>query len=151
MDKKELYEEIRALLLEPLSEVGADEWKFSEVELVRQVRSAIRRVRIAGIPIAQEMSEEGELSEELTFDVGMLIAYSVVARLLRGYLTQQLLDGELGIMWRAGQDVIDTKTAGQGFQRKASEYELEYQGLLATIFANRDGGTNSVFGGPTTM
>ena len=151
MDRDELFEEIRALLLEGQTVAGVVQpYRYDDTELIRQVRSSLRQLRVVGVSTEAEMTVDGTLDPEPTEAVGTLISYVVAARLLTGDMTQKLMEGELGVHFRAGRDVIDTKDAERGLQRVAVEYSLKADTMLTIVLSDQDGGANSVFGEQTT-
>lgn len=149
MGKAEIFEEIRTRLKEPQQEIGAEVWRYDDVELIRQVRSSLRTLRALGVNTDAVMSEEGVLDPSPTDNVGMLIALDVCQRLLSGDLTQKLLDGEIGTYFRVGPDIIDTKTAMTAFQKHGQRLVDEFERLLVMVLADTNDGT-AFFGEPTT-
>lgn len=146
MTVDELYEEIRAQLREAQEGAVAKPWRYGNADIVPQVRSALRHLRVLGVPLAPTMTTAGVLSEELTETQGLLVALRVVQRLLSGDLVQKLLDGELGVVYRSGADYVDTKTASMAFTSLATSVDEEFQRYLMIALANADGGSNSIFG-----
>lgn len=146
MDKAELLEEIRGLLMEPQVETVEEPYHYPDDILIVQIRSAIRHLISLGVPIEVTVSTAGVFSDDLPDTHGLLVAYHVAMRLLRGDMIQKLKDGEMGVSFRAGRDVIDTKSAGYLFEGKADEYDLEYRVLLTNFLADEDGGVESVYG-----
>lgn len=149
MTKAELFEEIRALLLEPQVNTVEDPWVYIDEDLEVQVRSALRRIKAIGVTTDAVMASDGTLDPEPTEAVGLLVAYSVVSSLLRGDLMQKLLEGELGVLWRAGGDMLDTKTGAREFSSAAGEYSDAAHALLTIILTDQDGGVESVYGEQT--
>jgi hypothetical protein len=144
MTRAELFEDIRALLREPQLNVSDTPWVYDDSELVIQVRAALRRLRNLELT-AIEMSSEGVFSEDPTEEEGLLLSYYVAAKLLSGDLVQKLQSGELGLVFRAGTDTIDTKTGAIHLKDAALVYQQEYQMMLTRALTplNRP---SSVFG-----
>lgn len=149
MTKSELFEEIRNLLREPQINTVSQPWLYTDQELTLQVRSAIRHLSVLGVQsFTAVMTTDGALTSEPTAEQGLLIALYVVQRLLVGDLTNKLLQGDLGIYFRAGSDIIDSKTAAGEFQKAATGYKAEYERLLTMVLSDAIDVANSVFGDP---
>lgn len=146
MDRDELFEEIRTLLREPQTATVANPYRYTDLDLVPQIRSALRYLRTTGVPSDAVMDTTGTLTTEPDETEGMLIAFRVAAMLLSGDLIKKLNDGELGVLFKAGPDTLDTKTATKSFETAAASYQQEFQKLLTIVLADVDGGTNNVFG-----
>lgn len=149
MDKAELIEEIRALLREPQEHLVSQPWTYIETEFYPQIRSAMRHLTAKGVATANigAMATDGSLTSEPSARCGVLIALAVANRLLTGDLMRKLRDGEMGVIFRAGSDFIDTKQAAKGFETAASNYQQDFDTLLAIELANADGG-DKFFGPP---
>jgi hypothetical protein len=146
MTKAELFEQIRALLLEPQVSTVSNPWHFSDEEIVPQVRSAIRHLRVKGFLALAVMDLDGQLTTEPDETEGMLISYFVAEKLLTGSLVQKLNAGELGVIFKAGSDLIDTKQAAKEFSSVAVEYGVQFDAFFIIAQANADGGVNNTFG-----
>lgn len=144
MGLDEVREEIRSLIREPQLNVSANPWEYDNNDLIIQIRSALRRLRLYGITTAT-VDKDGTLTGTLDDVTGLLLASYVAFKLINGDLTQKLLDGELGLVFRAGTDMIDTKTATIHFREVASDYKDEYDALLAIALTSSDG-ISQVFG-----
>lgn len=146
MGQDELYEEIRALLFEAQVDTVDKPWHYHDDELTFQVRSALRYLRAVGVSTDAEVDVDGTFTTSPTETIGTLLAYIVASRLLNGDLIQKLLEGEIGIHFRAGRDVMDTKTAAHAFREKASQYKVEAEALMTIVLTDADGGAESIFG-----
>lgn len=149
MNKDEIYEEIRALLREPQVGTVENPWRYDDYDLEIMCKSALRNLRIKGIPVTSAFTHEGELEPIPSETEGVLIALFVASRLLTGDLTQKLMDGELGIYFKAGPDVIDTQTVARHFHTVADKYDREFRTMLTVALTNLDGGDANVYGKPT--
>lgn len=151
MTKAELIEEVRSLLREAQLDTVSKPWHYTDVDFVPQIRSALRFLRTRGLAVAGVMDKDGTFSVEPADEMeGSLIALFVAAKLVSGDLTQKLADGELGVIFKAGSDLIDTRSAAQSFSKTATEFYDQFQSLLTIALTNADGGLNSVFGGTAT-
>lgn len=151
MTKAELIEEVRSLLNEAQLSTVEKPWHYTDVEFIPQIRSALRFLRTRGVATTGVMDKDGTFSTEPSTEVeGALIALYVAEKLISGDLTQKLADGELGVIFKAGSDLIDTKVAAQSFSKAASGMADQFQTLLTIALSNADGGLNSVFGGTET-
>lgn len=149
MDKASLFEEIRTLLKEAQVNTVSKPWAYTDVDLTLQVRSAIRHLKAIGVPsLTAVMSPTGQLTTEPTDAQGVLIALYVVHNLLEGDLIHKLVEGELGVYWRAGPDIIDTKTAGGEFTKAANRLASRYETLLTIELTGAIDASASVFGEP---
>jgi hypothetical protein len=146
MQTEELYEEIRALLREPLTSTPAAPWRYTDAEFVPQVRSVLRKLKAVGVTTSAEMNEDGDFTTAPDDTVGLLLAYGVASRLLTGDMTRKLQDGEMGTYWRAGPDILDTKDVAKLFANAAAKYDEEFRAMLTMILTDADGGANSYFG-----
>lgn len=140
MDKDELYEEIRAMLREPLLSTTARPWRYTDDELLVQVKSAARQIRARGVTTTLEIASDGSFTTDPEEMEGLLIAYLVAERLLSGDTMQKLLDGELGVLFKAGSDTIDTKGAVRSIEMGAKQYRTEFENLLTIALANGSAG-----------
>ena len=149
MNKAELYEEIKTLLSELQSGVVPSPWTYDENDFVPLLRSALRRLRTQGVVTTAVIATDGTFTADpLTELEGRLLAVAVVVSLVRTNLMQKLKDGELGVLWKAGTDTLDTKNAARSFEGAVASFEQEYAELLAIALASADGGLNSTFGDP---
>lgn len=152
MTKAEVIEEIRALVREPQEATVDNPWNYAEAELITQVRSALRHLRVFGINVQGSIDEQGEFVSLPTESEGVMIALFVAERLISGDLIQKLLDGELGIYLNAGGDVIDTKTATTAFRDAAKNLRARLDGLTGVALATNPSPNMvgaALFGGPT--
>jgi hypothetical protein len=145
MTKDEVFEEIRAALNEAQVNTVSKPWHYTDVDIVPQVRSALRNMRIIGIPTLADMDPSGDFTTEPTELEGVLIALFVANRLLSGDLMQKLLDGELGVIFKSGPDMMDTKMAAAGFQQSADKFMFRFDVLVAIALSGVSLGDN-VFG-----
>jgi hypothetical protein len=151
MTKEELFETIRALLHEPQKDTVEAPYTYGDAELVFQVRSALRLLRVVDLvrdtsPVV--MTDKGVLAPEPSEELGLLIAYYVAKELLTGDMLGKLRDGDMGMYFRAGPDVMDTRAAVPAFQTASANLDAKYQALLTIIIAKADSAT-SFFGEPT--
>jgi hypothetical protein len=146
MTKDEIYEEIRTQLREAQESVVTSPWKFGDKDFVPHIRSALRHLRAVGVVTTGVMGTDGEFSADPGEIEGLLIVHLLVGRLLTGELTRKLLDGELGVVFRSGGDMLDTKTATTAFREVATQAKEQYDSLLTVALANADGGSNSIYG-----
>lgn len=146
MTRAELFEEIRAALLEPQVGTVQFPYTYTDDDLIVQVRSALRRLRTIFSDLTAELSNVGVLDPEPTEEEGLLIALFVIMRLLRGDLQKRLRNGELGVYFRSGPDIIDTKDVARGFTQVASDYAADYETLLTAVISKKQSVGASVFG-----
>lgn len=151
MDRDELFEEIRSLLLEPQQATVTNPWHYEDADLIPQIRSALRYLRVAGVNVSATMALDGTITGDLTETQGILLSTFVGERLILGDLIQKLADGELGSYFKAGSDVLDNRDAATYFTKVADTYRLDFQAVLSIALSNADGGTNSVFSGTTDV
>ena len=147
MTKSEIFEEVRTLLREPQTDTISDPWTYSDDDLVLQIRSALRHLKAKGVSTTTTVSVEGVMDTEPSDAVGTLIALRVASVLLRGDMIRKLNSGELGMYFKAGPDIVDTKTVATNFKKIASEYEDEFEIML--VLALSETSIGEVFGGPT--
>lgn len=140
MTKAETIEEIRALLREPQRDTVADPWNYRDLDLVVEIRSALRNLHVVGLAPTVTMDEAGVFGSDPTETEGVLIALFVAERLLSGDLIQKLIDGELGIYLNAGGDVIDTKTATIAFKDAATRIRDRFDTIISVGLATSAGG-----------
>lgn len=145
MDKEELYGEIRALLREPQTSTALQPWTYADRDFVPLVRSALRQLRVRGLTVTGAMDGTGEFTENPTEMEGMMIAYYVADHLLSGDLIAKLNDGELGVTFKSGSDLIDTKQAAKSFEKSASLFRDEFQTLLTIALTDGINATSSTF------
>lgn len=145
MDKTEIYAEIRALLREPQAATTTNPWTYVDADLAPQVRSALRHLRVKGLTVTGVFDATGNFTTEATETEGMLISLFVAERLIVGDLMQKLNEGELGVIFKAGSDMIDTKQAATSFEKMASRYRTEFQTLLTIALASGADTTSGVF------
>lgn len=140
MNETDIFEEIRAILREPQVSSVANPWNYTDADLIPQVRSAIRNLRARGYAAEAEMGADGVFVTEPSETEGMLLCYFVAERLLSGDLLQKLMDGELGVVFKAGADMIDTKTSAMSFSAAGDRFRDEFRTLLAIAMAGEDNG-----------
>lgn len=144
MSVEELYEEIRALLREAQVSKVSDPWKYTDEDFVPQTRSALRSLRVRGLLVEGDMDRDGVFVTDPSEIEGLLIAYFVAERLVTGDLLQKLADGELGLVFKTGPDLIDTKTATRSFEDFGKRWRMEFDTLLAIAMAGQADGASSV-------
>jgi hypothetical protein len=148
MTKAELFEEIRTRLSEPQTATVENPYTYDDTELTYHVRSAIRWVQQAkGITTTAAMATNGTLSPEPTDQVGYLLALRVASQLLRSDMISRLTAGDMGVYFRAGDNIIDTKTVATSFKATASVYDAELEHLVAMILSGSDFDTSTALGG----
>ena len=146
MTMDEVMEQVRSLLNDPL-EVFVDAGitqLYTDEDILDRVPSALRYLRSIGVEIDALLSTDAELDPEPTERQGVLLASRVASDLLRGELTRRLLNGNLGMVFQMGSDLIDTKTAAIQFANASSDIEEEFEALLAIELSPE----TDVFGGP---
>jgi len=132
MNWDELIEHIRDLLLLPQQRISAQPWVYDDEDFIVPIRSAIRHLKgVGAIVMPLTLSKDGILSRELLEDEGLVIAHYVARNMIKGDLTNKLGEGELGLYFRAGPDIIDTRRATDFFEESARSYENEYKKILA--------------------
>lgn len=144
MTKDELLEEIRSRLREPQLQTVETPWEYREIDLVMEIRSALRYLRVIGVPVTATMSPVGALGGTLDENVGIAIACWVSSRLFAGDLARKLGKGELGVYFRAGPDIIDTRNVNSFFAATADAYEGEFKKLVAIILASGAENQNAI-------
>jgi hypothetical protein len=147
MTRDELFEEIRTLLREPQLDSVSDPWTYSDEDLILQVRSTLRHLKAQGVTTTADMGTDGTMSADLTARHGALVSLHVATKLLRGDMIRKLNSGELGIYFKSGTDVVDTKTVANNFRDVSTKYDGEYEVLLLLSLNDINGA--EVFGGPT--
>ena len=147
MTKQELFEEVRTLLRDAQVAAVSSPYRYGDEDLTYQIRSALRWARTQGVVTDAAMSTEGELAPEPSEPVGLLLAYRTAANLLQGDLISRLHSGELGMYFRAGDNIIDTKTAAGAFRFAAALFQNEVASLLFQLLSENNIG--DVYGGPT--
>lgn len=150
MTRKEIYEEVRALLREPQIESVEDPYTYTDDELDVQLRSALRNLRSLGLPLRTQLLEEGVLAPQPSESQGVLLSLYIASGLLSGDLTQKLRDGDLGVYFRVGSDVIDMKTATTNFRQVSEKYRDRFEVLLTIALTDTVNASGSVFGGQGT-
>ncbi len=147
MTYAEILEHIRVLLQEPLDGFGIPAQSYDDDFLYIQVRSALRHLEAIGVIYEGLLTVTDGIPD---FDIdpttrqGVLISLRVVSSLLRSDITQRVVSGSLGMVFRMGNDLIDTKTAAIQLGNSSSGYMSEYNILLVLELS----GENEVFGGP---
>lgn len=148
MMKADLFEHVRTLLRDAQQDVGIDPPQvYTDDELILQVRSALRQIKALGVTTDAAMTTLGVLSPEPTDVLGVLLSLRMVATLLRGDMIQRVTSGQFGVLFRMGNDTIDTKTAAIQFKNTANDFEAEFRTLM-TIVMSADIENQDVFGGP---
>jgi hypothetical protein len=145
MTKDEVFTHIRSLLREALDTLGAGVTLLYEDDvLLDQTKAALNYLIAVGVTTDTVVDSSDELTPEPSTRLGVLLALRVVAVLLRGDLTQRLLSGSMGMIFRMGNDLIDTKTAATQFKSIASDYSKEFISILTIELTAEP----EVFGGP---
>jgi len=121
-------------------------WAYKDMDLVRHIRSLLRYLTVIGIGTSGVMATDGTFTTEPSDREGLLIAYGVASRLLRGDLLQKLQAGEMGVYFKAGADVIDSKQAGKTLESYATSYEEHFEVLLAILLAGEPEGGVFAYG-----
>jgi hypothetical protein len=148
MTLAELIEEIRALLLEPQMHTVDRPWQYTEYDLVPQIRSALRFLRSIGVNLPVTLSAKGVWTGTLLEPLAMLVCYRVASEMLKGDLMQKLRSGEMGLYFRAGPDIIDTRAASpEAFKAAASGYERDFERILLQVVTGAFAG--DLYGGDT--
>ncbi len=148
MTKAEMFEEIRTRLAEPQTATVEEPYTYDDTDLTYHVRSALRWVQQAkAITTTAVMSTLGVLSPEPTDQVGYLVALRVASQLLRSDMISRLNAGDMGVYFRAGDNIIDTKTVAISFKAAASVYDLEIEHLVALILSDATIDTSTALGG----
>lgn len=145
MQTAEWYEEIRTLLNEAQVSTVAQPWTHTDVQLVGQIRSVLREMRAKGVLTTAVIDVDGNVAAEPADDEALCVAYRVAARLLRGDLLTKLAAGELGTLFQAGRDIIDTRNAADAFTAVATQYQKEAD-MLLILMLSKGGDVQSVFG-----
>jgi hypothetical protein len=138
MTTAEIIEDIRSRLNEFQVNTVDRPWAYRTEEFTPHMRSAIRQLRALGVVVAPTMDESGVLSDELTDTIGVLVSIIATIRLVRGDLLTKLRDGELGVIFRTGADLIDTKTAATRMENAATELDRDIDTLLAVAMASAE-------------
>jgi hypothetical protein len=144
MDIDEVLEQIHTLLRDPSEPTSTFQALYDDTDLLWQMPSALRSLRALGVDIATLMTDEDEFDVDPTERQGVLLALRVAAIMLRGELTRRVFSGAAGLLFRMGDDLIDTKTAAIEFGKMAASYDMEFNTLLTIELS----GENEVFGGP---
>lgn len=152
MTKAELFEDIRALLREAPVATTLEPHRYRDDELVQYVRAALRHLRSIGVPTTTQLDSGvgAELTPQPSEQVGHLIALRVAAQLLNGDMIKKLNDGELGLFFRAGPDIVDTRDAVKAFKGAATGLEQEFSRLLMIVLSGTVDDGGSIFGQPST-
>lgn len=148
MSLAEIYEEIRALLKDVQTATVDAPYTYSDDDLLYPLRSALRWARTKGVDTDADLALNGTLSPTPTETVGVLLSYRVASQLLRGDMISKLGTGELGLYFRAGDSIIDTKTAATVFRGAAKVYDDEVRLLLSQILSS-DVSSAAIFGDDT--
>jgi hypothetical protein len=150
MTKAELFEEIRVRLREPQVSSEEDPFLYTDDELVIHVRSALRWARVnRTISTDAEMAPDGTLLPEPSEEVGVLVALRVASQLLRSDMINRLNSGQMGIYFRAGDNIVDTKTVATNFKAAAQLYDAELESLVNVLLCDPTRSAGSFFGGST--
>jgi hypothetical protein len=142
----EVMEQVRSFLNDPL-EIFVDSdvtQLYTDQDILDRVPSALRYLRSLGVSMDAVLTIDAALDPEPTERQGVLLAARIAAALLRGELTRRLLNGDFGLTFRMGNDLIDTKTAAIKFADVSTNIDTEFQVLLVLELAAE----NEVFGGP---
>jgi hypothetical protein len=144
MTATELFEDIRARLNElPVNTVSTP-WAYRPEELVHHARTAMRYLRASGVVVTPTLDGEGALSAPLSDTIGVLVSLLTSASMVRGNLLKKLGDGELGVVFRTGADLIDTKTAAIRLESAADEMATSTKELMAIALASTEQAEGSV-------
>lgn len=157
----EIFEEVRALIGEPQFDTVAEPYLYKDGELLRKLRSAVRQLSAKGV-LWGESSDLEDLvidateatpvfEEDPTTLQGVLLSLFVAVELLRGDLIKKLNAGEMGVYFRSGFDIIDTKKAGEDFRFAASIMQRELDVMLLRTLTSQLEGGDSVFGEQTGL
>lgn len=146
MDKDELFEEIRTRLREAQEDICTDPWLYSNEDLIKAVRSAIKHLRVIGVTLILDMDLSGTFDTDPTETQGMLIALKVCADLLKGDLSHKLNEGSLGVSITSVMDTYNTNVGAVGLQSVAKAYKLEFNELLTIVLADATDTASAVFG-----
>ena len=103
----------------------------------------MRAVRAVGIALEPTMSKAGVLSLDLSDTLGTLISAMSASRIVKGDLLMKLRDGELGVIFRTGADLIDTKTIANELRTSTGTMEDEVATLIAVALASSSQSTLS--------
>lgn len=144
MTKVELFEDVRAILMEAQADSVADPWVYDDVELLRQLRSAINHLQAYGLSLDVVIAETGGFTTDPNNFEGVLLSSFVCARLISGDLMQKLNEGELGLYFRAGMDVINTEEGGRQMAKVAKGLEDKFEVLLTMALTVGVGGAQNV-------
>jgi hypothetical protein len=150
MNKDEVFEHIRALLRDAQIETVERPYRYADHELVPQVRASLRYLRTVGYDTTAVMDERGDFFPDPTEPAGVLVAYHAAASLLAGDLAQKLADGEMGVVFRSGPDLIDTTAAVRSLEKVSGTYADEFSRLLTVRMAREStDAAQNVFGDQT--
>lgn len=144
MGLDELFEEIRTLLREPQGRTVEAPYTYTNAELILSVRSALRHLRSVGIQTKGVLDTSGTLEPALEEAVGVLVALYVAKNLLEGDMVSRLNSGELGMYFRTGPDVMDTRGSVPAFKEAAARYRERYEVMLTLVLTR--GIEGAVFG-----
>jgi hypothetical protein len=142
MTRDEIIAEIRAQMLEAQQNTVANPWNYADEDYYPHILSALRYIRVAGVATDAVWSDS-DFTTDPNEAEGLAIAFRVTAVMLRGDLTNKLLDGELGLYFRTATDIIDTKTAANSFAGIAGDLDEQFFVLLAKLLSE---GTDTVIG-----
>lgn len=149
MTMDEVLEQIRSLLNDPLDAlVSADVSQlYTDQDIFDRTPSALRYLRSIGVSITSEFDISTQvLDPEPTERQGVLLACRIATGLLRGELTRRLLNGDFGLIFRMGNDLIDTKTAAIQFANVSKAIDDELTVLLIIELSEE----TTIFGGPNS-
>jgi hypothetical protein len=134
MTRDELFEEVRLLIQEPQDTADVDRpAEYNDAALLAQARSAMRQLRAKGVLVNVVWNDDDFVVSD---NVGMYLAYRMAANLLSGDVVRRLKEGELGIYFRAGTNVIDTREVGNHIHVAADEYEAEAERVLMILLTD---------------
>lgn len=146
MTRADIEQEIRAILREATVSTVETPWNYTSDDFTPQIRSALRHLAAKGLSLVTVMADDDTLSTEPEDAEGVLIALFVAHRLISGDLTQKLMDGELGVIFKTGSDYMDTTTAARQFAAVSADLASRLEIALAMMLADQDTGVNNVFG-----
>jgi hypothetical protein len=136
MDASEIFEDMRSRLNELQVNTVDRPWEYELDDLIPRVRSAMRYLRAANVYVNSTMSGEGVLSAPVTTIVGVLVSALATMNMIKGDLLGKLRDGELGVIFRTGADLIDTKTSALRLDAGVATLEAEVATLMAIALSS---------------
>lgn len=151
MDKDELFEDIRTRLREAQENVCSSPWLYSDEDLVKATRAALRHLRSIGVTaLTMTMDLSGNFDAIPTEQQGVLISLKVCADLLNGDLAKKFNEGSLGVSISSVMDTYNTNVSATGFEKSAGEYTKQFDRLLTIILTDATDTASAVFGQQST-